>query len=118
MGKPRHQAVFTVATPFPAVPTATIWENTWNEKIQTFHPEVVDRLANIQATLAKPAVITTASNPDYVVFVSRTEASVPGEALVVCVAPHHDSGNPSVVSAHETRQKKFLDPDPKTILWP
>ncbi|WP_286852015.1 hypothetical protein, partial [Hydrogenophaga sp. 70-12] len=70
--RPRHKAVFTVETPFPTVPSATLWENTWNEKIQPFHPEVVGRLASIQATLSNPTMVTTATHPEYVMFVSRT----------------------------------------------
>lgn len=118
MRKPRHPAVFTVQTPFPPVPTATLWQNTWDEKIKTFHPEVDGRLANIQATLSNPTMVTVATDPNYFMFVSHTEATQPGQALVVCVNPNHDSGNPSITTAYETKGAKFLTPDPKTILWP
>lgn len=118
MSRQRHAPVFTVATPYPGAPEVTLWENTWTEKIQSFHPDMIGQEGRVQAVLANPATVTTATDPRYVMFVSQVDSYVDGAALVVCVNPVHDSGKPSVTSAHQTKQKKFLSPDPATILWP
>lgn len=109
--------VFKTTTPYPDTPEVTLWDNTWTGHIQTEHPEMSGKLANMQTTLSSPTFVCEASNPAYVVFVNDTDLDARGHPLVVCVSPTTDSsGLPVVTTAYHSKKHK----DPKRVkkIWP
>ncbi len=85
----RRQALFTVATPFPGLPSVTLFSDTWHHHILPNRPYLIGREDWIWATVSSPsAVCAGTTNPGYLAFVNQTITSPGrGSPLVVFVDP-------------------------------
>lgn len=104
--------VLSVQTPYTQVSQATLTSETWEKKILVAHPEMVNRLPDIELTLKNPSVICEGTtNSKNVVFVNKLTTSPSGSPLAVYVRT--DDG--LVRSASFRQDFKFENRGP--VLW-
>jgi hypothetical protein len=84
--KVTDSVVFTVATPFSAVPVATLTVETWYTHIQLHRPQLVDKSHWLSATLSAPtAVCEGTTDGTNFVFVNQGLTTGTGTPLAVFV---------------------------------
>ena len=68
---PARAILFTVATPYPALPNVTLFADTWQNHIVPQRPYLLGHADWLSGTLAAPsAVCAGTTNPGYLAFVS------------------------------------------------
>lgn len=106
--------LFIQPTPFRIVGTATLYEDTWLNHVLPKHIEVAGKLPQIQATLAQPFAVVSASEVGYYTFVSNSEVAPTGHPLIVVVSTVDTGGvqvESPVVATAFYGSPKYLDPN-------
>jgi hypothetical protein len=107
-----RKPLFVTETPFPRVPAATLFEDTWLEHIVRGHVYMQGREAEVRAVVASPtAVVSGTSNPDYVVFLNQSVTTSGGTPLAVIVDPQEQI----ICTAYYNRSLKVVAAD--RVLW-
>ena len=112
------EEIFTVSTPFPGVETATLYQNVWQEHIESRHPEMIGQQKAVAKTLQAPTFVCAGDDVGKYGFISHTEVSDSGQPSVVFVDTNTDDGKPLVTTAFKGRKSKFLDKSKFEVLWP
>lgn len=107
-----RKPLFSVATPFPAAPSVTLFEDTWTEHIVRNHLEMAGKEAEVQAVVTAPTVILVGTaNPSYVAYVNDMVTSSRGTPLAVIVDPQEQV----ICTAYYHRSFRVISPE--QVLW-
>lgn len=100
--------LFVLATPFPGVAEAKLYEDTWKGHILTEHPEMQGHLEAVKSTVQQPLVVCNATTAGNYTFVSSSEVDEKGKPLIVVVTGEA-AKDPFVVATSYFGSKLYLD---------
>jgi hypothetical protein len=113
MGIFDRKPLFTVSTPWPRVPRATLLSDVWNDHIVKGHVEMSGREEDVRTIVTTPtAVLSGTTNREYVIYVSQAVTTPGGTPIGVVIDPEEQI----IVTAYPNRSLKLVIPQER-ILW-